>query len=1014
MSDLSINQTFSNYSKAQEKAANKIAKAQTIEKSSCLKTVLHALLFSSVVISLLSFGTASALSGPKGKPAFPVVSLPANAKGERAIEALADKLPEVAAWYGSTPEQFSTMMREDHTARIDKNGHLFFVEDTPGQAGEDETPSVSTASFPYDQTFKLHSLSGSKRVIYIDFDGHTTTGTAWNSSYVDPINSPAYDLDGNSSSFSNAELDRIQDIWKLVAEDYAPFDVDVTTEDPGQDAINRSSSEDDIYGTRVVMTVDDFASCGCGGFAYVGVFDYVGSYYKPAFVFNKSLVGAAEAVSHEVGHNLGLSHDGVTGGAAYYQGQGSGATGWAPIMGVGYYKQLVQWSKGEYANANNTQDDIQFIQNNGVILLADDHGNDQASATALDSTTDGITVTLGGNGLIERRTDVDFFSFMSGSGDISINVNPAQFGPNLDILAELYDSGGTLIASSNPVDSLLASIYETGLPEGEYFIMVDGVGKGDPQITGYNDYASLGKYTISGSVPDAGGMQFPVAVANISIAPPLTAPLTVNFIGSGSYDPDGSIVGYNWDFGDGSAASSITDPAHTFFAPGNYTVAFTATDNDGLTNSTTVDITVENKAPIALASADQTSGTAPLTINFYSTGSYDPDEPYGMITGYSWDFGDGNGSTAANPSHTYGTAGSFTATLTVTDNLGDTDTDTVTITVSPSQIVDQYTTDENYVSGTVTGSYTNTFADDGVTESIREHESGGNPQNRFSFLEHVWVIPIQPGNSVTLFINAWQSDSSDSDNFVFAYSDDGGTTYNNALTINNTTDDGVVSVPLPPDTQGNILIRVLDTDRKGGNRTIDTVFVDELYIHTENQSGNPPSAPTGLNANAVSSGQVDLSWTDNAVNEYGFYIERSTDEGVSWNLIAMVGNDAQAYSDTDVAQNSTSWYTISAYNGSGQSGCDGPAVVTTPDNPVDIVLSAVEYKNKGNKMIDLTWSGVTISDVDIYRNGTMIDTTSNSGAYTDNLGKGGRKGSYTYQVCESGTSNCSNTITVNF
>ena len=166
MSGLSINQTFSNYSKTQEKATNKIAKAQTIEKSSCLKTVLHALLFSSVVISLLSIGTASALSGPKGKPAFPVVSLPANARGEKAIEALAGKLPEVAAWYGSTPQQFSTMLREDHTARIDKKGHLFFVEDTPGQAGEDEAPSVSTASFPYDQTFKLHSHPGSKRVIY--------------------------------------------------------------------------------------------------------------------------------------------------------------------------------------------------------------------------------------------------------------------------------------------------------------------------------------------------------------------------------------------------------------------------------------------------------------------------------------------------------------------------------------------------------------------------------------------------------------------------------------------------------------------------------------------------------------------------------------------------------------------------------------------------------------------------------------------------------------------------------
>ncbi|MBZ0110641.1 MAG: PKD domain-containing protein [Candidatus Scalindua rubra] len=987
---------------------------ETKAKSSCLKAVLHALLYSITVISLLSIGTDSALSAPKGKkgkPAFPVVSLPANAQGERAIEALADKLPEVAAWYGSTTEQFSTMLREDHTARIDKGGHLFFVEDAPDQAGETETPSVSAATFPYDQTFKLHSLPSSKKVLYIDFDGHSTTGTAWNSSYGDPINSPAYDLDGNPSSFSNAELDRIQGIWELVAEDYAPFDVDVTTEDPGQDAIDRSSSSDDRYGTRVVITVDDFASCGCGGFAYVRVFDYVGSFYKPAFVFNKSLIGAAEAISHEAGHNFGLSHDGVTGGAAYYQGQGGGATGWAPIMGVGYYKQLVQWSKGEYADASNTQDDIQIIQNNGALLLADDHGNDQVSATALGSTTDGNTLTLRGNGLIGTRTDVDFFRFMSGVGDISINISPTQLSPNLDILAKLYNASGTLIASSNPVDSLPASINETALPAGEYFVMIDGVGKGDPQVTGYSDYASLGKYTISGSAPDAGGMQFPVAVANASIDPPLTAPLTANFIGSGSFDPDGSIAEYNWVFGDGSASSSISDPLHTYYAPGNYTSTLTVTDNDGLTNSTTVVITVENKAPIAVASSDQTSGAAPLTINFNSTGSYDPDEPYGTITAYSWDFGDGSSSTDENPSHSYSTGGTFNATVTVTDDLGDTGrSDTVTITVSSPPVVAQYVSSENYVAGTVTGSYTDTFADDGTVELIKERESGGKSRNRYSYLEHIWIIPVQSGNSVTLSINAWQSSSTDGDNFIFAYSTDGGTTYHDVLTIGNTTDNGVVTVVLPPETQGNVLIRVKDTNRSKGNRAMDTLFMDKLYITTESQTGSPPAAPTLLSADNVTSGQIGLSWMDNASDEYGFHIERSTNNGVLWDWIATVGKDIKTYSDTNVSPDSTFWYRISAYNGSGQSGYNGPINVTTPQSAIG--LSANGYKQKRKKMVDLSWNGATSNNVDIYRNGTLIQTTSNLGIYTDNTGNGG--GSYTYQVCESDASNCSNTVTVNF
>ena len=262
------------------------------------------------------------------------------------------------------------------------------------------------------------------------------------------------------------------------------------------------------------------------------------------------------------------------------------------------------------------------------------------------------------------------------------------------------------------------------------------------------------------------------------------------------------------------------------------------------------------------------------------------------------------------------------------------------------------------------------------------------------------------GTTVTLNGTGLIERRTDIDFFHFVSGNGNGSV---SLTINNVTDKGVVSVSLPPNTHGSVLIRVLDTARSHGNR-----FVDELYISTENYPGVPPSAPIGLNAVAVSSGQINLTWTDNTINEYGFRIERSIDYGLLWNTVAMVGEDIQTYSDTDVVFDATYRYRISAYNGSGQSGYDGPVNATT--YPVSIVLSVNGYKEKGSRKVDLVWSNATTEYVDIYRNDTLIGTAHNSFPYTyiDNIGKGGGD-SYTYHVCESSSiANCSETITVNF
>lgn len=532
---------------------------------------------------------------------FPHIVLGKRVRGEEAVQVLKDRLPEVAAWYGMAPMEFAKLLRHDRHAWLNRDGRLLFVDDFPAPPQQADVATggsavAAAAPAPLDQTFLLHSRPGAKRVIYLDFDGALVVNSAWNNTNgLSTIDAKAYDLDGSPTTFSSAELERIQYIWQRVAEDYAPFDVDVTTEEPPPEAIARSGSSDLAFGTRVVIARDwtklTASPCNCGGFAYVGAFDDTTDAYKPAWVFFDNLGNGnekyvAEAISHEAGHNLGLSHDGNS-STGYYSGHGTGATGWAPIMGVGYYRELTQWSMGEYPNANQTQDDLQRIQAYGAPLRPDDHAD--ADATLLDAIEASGVKHVSGSGVIGSRNDVDVFSFYSGAGTISLDVVPGLRGANLDISAALYDAQGNLLALSNPVDALTASITRSGLASGTYYLAIDGVGKGD-LVSGYSDYASLGQYFITGSVPSAYGVA-PVAVASAAPAAG-AAPLNVSFNGSGSYDPDGGPIGYDWDFGDGSAHSSAANPSHSY-AAGNYTAILTVTDATGSTGQAQVNVSVQ-------------------------------------------------------------------------------------------------------------------------------------------------------------------------------------------------------------------------------------------------------------------------------------------------------------------------------------------------------------------------------------------------------------------------------------
>ena len=186
-------------------------------------------------------------------------------------------------------------------------------------------------------------------------------------------------------------------------------------------------------------------------------------------------------------------------------------------MGTGYNRNVSEWSKGEYYLANNTQDDLATIAAK-LGYRADDHGDTQAAATPIVVTggtnivstrpdTDPTNQNQANKGVLEQSTDVDVFSFVTGTGPVNIQVNPwimpsGTRGGNLDLLVELHDNAGSLLLTNNPAAQTIALI-QTNLPIGRYYLHIRNTGVGtpmDPTPTGYTPYASVGQYFLSGSV----------------------------------------------------------------------------------------------------------------------------------------------------------------------------------------------------------------------------------------------------------------------------------------------------------------------------------------------------------------------------------------------------------------------------------------------------------------------------------------------------------------------------------
>jgi len=347
----------------------------------------------------------------------------------------------------------------------------------------------------------LSSRPGASAVLFLDFDGDIVTDPNW--------------ADGQRIDAPRARLNsrQITMVHERVAGDYASFAIDITT-DPSRYANAAVGNR-----MRCIVTRNDKAAPRAGGVAYVGSFAEAGTAdftnNIPCWVFiDRNVDSCAEAISHELGHTLGLSHDGrdFPGGRhqEYYPGQGRGKTGWAPIMGVSYYKRLSQWSKGEYKFPSNIEDDIAIISGatNGFGFVPDEAGNTTGTAANLNRA--GPIVDQ--RAVIRNASDLDVFRFVTSGGRAAIRAVGEGHESNADLLLELLDSGGNVIKDSNRRNSLSGQFLKN-LASGTYYLRVRGVGKGNPLRTGYSEYGSIGAYKVVGkinglsAVPLAGGTE---------------------------------------------------------------------------------------------------------------------------------------------------------------------------------------------------------------------------------------------------------------------------------------------------------------------------------------------------------------------------------------------------------------------------------------------------------------------------------------------------------------------------
>lgn len=355
------------------------------------------------------------------------------------------------------------------------------------------------------------SLPGAPVDLFLDADGHSGNDE-WGNYAAAP-----FDLNGIPGSFTAGERLALSNIWRIVAEDFAPFNVNVTTAEPAQPPSNGA-------GYRVALTSSPGTIIGAGGGAWgAAQFNsFTGPGSNTGFLFQSGfddylggssgdLVATASAQGNAVSQLIGTAM-----GLRNYGAANSQPTGIMQSPNVSLARRI--WSAGLTHSGQPpvvNQDDTVAITSpaNGITQRPDDHGDTMATATPLLAGT--------ASGLISDRTaDVDMFSYTGAQGNLSVRVSQDNFAGNFDAQLHVYGSGGSLISSSSPADSFDAAATFYMPDAGPFYIEVRGTGVAGG-IGRYRLDAAFAPVTgpglVTGAIVDDGTPQRSM-VSSLSIA----------------------------------------------------------------------------------------------------------------------------------------------------------------------------------------------------------------------------------------------------------------------------------------------------------------------------------------------------------------------------------------------------------------------------------------------------------------------------------------------------------------